>query len=58
MQIQKLKKTSHTKFHITEISQSGHDRKAGHVCSMTKKGNILINLWRFENETSINSMRI
>ena len=32
MQVQKLKKknkTSHTKVHITEISQTSHDRKAG-----------------------------
>ena len=47
--MQELKKTSHTKFNITEISQSSHDRKAGHACGMTKKGHI-------ENETSLNSM--
>ena len=42
MQVQKLKKkqnkTSHTKVHITEISQTSHDRKAGYACGMTKKG--------------------
>ena len=58
MQIQKWKNTSHTEVHITEISQSGHDRKAGHACGMTKKGHILIDLGQFEHETSLNRMRI
>ena len=52
------KKTSHTKVHITEIPQSSHHRKARHACGMTKKGHILINLGQFEDETSLNSMRI
>ena len=46
------KKTIHTKVHITEILQSGHDRKTGHACDMTRKGYILINLGQFEDETS------
>ena len=54
----KNKKTSHTEVHITEISQSRHDRKAGHACGMTKKRHILINLGQFENETPLNSMQI
>ena len=61
MQVQKLKnktKTSHTKVHITEISQTSHDRKAGYACGMTKKGHTLINLEQFEDETSLNTMRI
>ena len=35
------KKTSQTEVHTTEISQSRHDREAGHACSMTKKKGIL-----------------
>ena len=50
------KKTFHIKVHITEMSQSSHDRKAGHACGMTKKGHILIDLGQFEDETSLNSM--
>ena len=37
----KIKKTSHTEVHITEISQSRHDRMARHVCSMTQKIHVL-----------------
>ena len=33
----KNKKTNHTEVHITEISQSRHDRKAWHARGMTKK---------------------
>ena len=54
----KNKKTSHTEVHITEISQSSHDRKAGHACDMTKKRHILIDLGQFEDKTSLNSMQI
>ena len=31
------KTTSQTEVHTTEISQSRHDREAGHACGMTKK---------------------
>ena len=59
MQMQKNpKKTSHTKIPITEISQSSHDRKAGHACGMTKKGYVLVNLGQFESEIPLNSMQI
>ena len=58
MQIQNEKKASHTEVHITEISQSSHDRKAGHACRRTKKGHILKDLGQFVDETSINSMQI
>ena len=51
-----MKKKSHTEVHITEISQSSHDRTAGHACRMTKKGHILIDLGQLEDETSLNSM--
>ena len=54
--MQKLKKTSHAEVHITEISQSIHDRKAGHMCRMTKKGHILIDLVQFKS--SLNNMQI
>ena len=30
-------KTSQTEIHITGITQSRHDRKAGYVCGLTKK---------------------
>ena len=50
--------TSHTEVHITEIPESSQDRKAGHACNMTKKGYILIELGQFEDETSLNSIRI
>ena len=33
-------------------------KNAGHACVMTKKGHTLINLWKFEDEISLNSMQI
>ena len=52
----KNKKISKTEVHITKISQSRHDKKAGHACSTTKKKHLLINLGQFEDETSLNSI--
>ena len=53
------KKTSQTEVHTTEISQSRHDREAGHPCGMTKKKrHLVINLWQSEDETPLNSTRI
>ena len=54
----KNEKTSHTEVHITEISQSSHNRITGHAWGMAKKGYILIDLGQFEDKTFLNSMHM
>ena len=42
----------------TSFAIKAYFRKAWHVCGMINKGNILISLGQFEDETSLNTMRI